>query len=117
MIREFANLFELVAQELILAARRIERQSGVILQTRLRIRRWCRKIREVKKRIQNRGKRPATQPDHGPGLPCDWLAQYSKYSRIYWLCRYCERKTLYPATAAAQARAGERCAARNEAAR
>jgi len=114
MIREFANLFETTVRELRLAARRIERQSGVVLRARMRIRRWRRRLRKCRRRLRFWAP-PPEPPDPGPA--CDWRARESRYGRLYWECRRCGRPTLHPTTKAAQARAGERCAARNEAAR
>lgn len=106
MIDEFANLFQLTVRELRLAARRIERQSGIVLRCRLRLRKLRRRLRRCRRRLMRQREPKAETP---PGQYCDWRARESRYGRLYWECRQCGRKTLHPTSAAAQGRAGERC--------
>lgn len=107
MIDEFANLFGLTVRELRLAGRRIERQSGIILSARMKLRKLARRIRKCRRRILGQ-KPPPQDPEAGPF--CDWQAHKSKRGRLYWQCKYCETKTLHPTTQTQQARAGARCA-------
>lgn len=103
MIREFANLFETTVRELALAARRIERQSGLVLRARMRLRKWHRKVRKLRRRLSRQPMPTETESF------CDWRAREAKYGRLFWECRRCGRTTLHPTGAAAQARAGEYC--------
>lgn len=107
MIDEFANLFQLTIRELRLAGRRIERQSGIVLRCRLRLRKLRRRLRRCRRRLMRQREPKAETP---PGQYCDWVAREAKYGRLYWQCKHCPNKTLHPTTAQQQARAGARCA-------
>lgn len=106
MIDEFANLFQLTVRELRLAARRIERQSGIVLRCRLRLRKLRRRLRRCRRRLMRQREPKAETP---PGQYCDWVARESRYGRLFWICKYCGQKTLHPTSERQQARVGASC--------
>lgn len=107
MIDEFAKLFELTIRELRYAAVRIERQSWLVLKTRLRIRRACKRLRKLRRRV---GKIRSRSPDSS-GPPCDYEPRtFGK--RLYWVCSRCEQTALRPVSARKQRELGVSCPGR-----
>lgn len=103
MIREFARLYELTVRELLAAGRRIEQQSGLVLRARLRLRKWCKRWR----RMRRKHRKPSD--DTPTGRYCEWIASESKYGRLYWQCKYCGRTALRPSTRHEQKHWGQSC--------
>lgn len=104
MIDEFAKLFELTLRELRVAAVRIERQSWLVLKTRLRIRRYCRRLRRLRRRVVNI--RSSTSDLSRP--TCDYEPREFR-GRLYWVCSRCEQTALKPTSRREQLLAGHVC--------
>jgi hypothetical protein len=96
MIREFAKLFELTVRELRRAAVRIERQSGLVLRTRLRLRRCRKRWRKMRRRWRQTSRAPEAGPPDARYH--EWIVRESKYGRLYWVCQWCDCRTLRPST-------------------
>jgi len=102
VIRKFANFFGIVARETIEAGRRIRRQSPGVARFCLRLKRYHRRYRSARARLQRR------EPG-ASGPPCEWQPRQAKYGRLFWVCEHCGQRTLKPATPTEQRRAGVCC--------
>ena len=98
----FTRLVKLTLRELREAAKRVERQSGLVLRARLRARRWHRKWRNLRRRWRHKPQPPSV------GY-CEWRAKGSKYGALHWECRWCGVMTLRPNTVDEQRRLGRQC--------
>lgn len=104
MVDEFSKLFELTVRELRLAAVRIERQSWLVLKTRMRVRRVCKRYRRWRRRLR----RAWSSGPNSSGPTCDWEPRGFR-NRLYWVCPRCEQTALRPTTRREQLDAGKFC--------
>lgn len=104
---DLVKLWRLTVRELREATRRIEQQSGLVLRTRLRLRRWRKRWRKLRRR----GRQTSSALNNGSVAEryCEWISYDGRDGAVRWRCRWCDCRPIRPYTRYEQQRLGFTC--------